>query len=95
MNKADKEKAAKRNIALYRCNQFDCKKARESCQCCNYCVKEAGCEEKCLNNSEQCGRFYVASELYWSLPEEARGSHAVRTKKMGAPGGVRHAVEKR
>ena len=90
MSKADKKKAANRPLALFRCNQFDCKKARDQCQCCNYCVKEAECEEKCLNNSERCGRFYVSSELYWRLPEEARGSHAGRAKKTDTPGGVRH-----
>ena len=95
MNKADKKKATGRSLAIYRCNQFDCKKARDRCQCCNYCVKEAGCEEKCMNNSERCGRFYVSSELYWRLPGVTRGDHAVRTKKAGAPGGVRHAAEKR
>ena len=93
MSRAQRERAERaRPLALYRCNQFDCKKARDQCQCCNYCVKEATCKIRCQNNSEKCGRFYIAPELFKRLPKGAK-LDAEKIKKKEAKGGLNHGSE--
>lgn len=90
MSKAQKERAARaRAFALYRCNQFDCKKAKDQCQCCDYCVSQGTCKTRCLNNSEHCGRFYIAPELFRRLPMATRLEVEEKMKKK-AKGGANH-----
>ena len=89
MSRAEKERKSKnRPFALYRCSQFDCKKARDQCQCCRYCVSEATCKIKCMNNNEKCGRFYIAPEFFKRLPKGAK-LDAEKVKMKEAKGGVK------